>query len=79
MKKIFVIILLLSVLVLTSCSPSDGDRIIFSKTDENYGDTGGLNLPIDINDTQVEIMAVTDVDELADSLNSFLFGGEGGV
>ena len=68
MKKIFVIILLLSVLVLTSCSPSDGDRIIFSKTDENYGDTGGLNLPIDINDTQVEIMAVTDVDELADSL-----------
>ncbi len=68
MKKVCVIISLIFVLVLTSCAPVDKDRIIFSNTTEDYGDTGGLNLPLDINNTQLEIMAVTDVDELADSL-----------
>ena len=68
MKKILIITFFLITMVLTSCSVSDNQKIIFTGTDENYGDTGGLDLPLDINDTPIDIMVVTDVDELSDSL-----------
>ncbi len=68
MRKLCLVILLLIAMVLTACSSSDGDKIIFSKTSENYGDTGGLSLPVDVNNTTIEIVVVTDVDELSDSL-----------
>ena len=68
MKKIFIILIFLISMVLTSCGVSDNQKIIFTGTDENYGDTGGIGLPLDINDTPIDIMVVTDVDELSDSL-----------
>ncbi|MBE7021025.1 MAG: extracellular solute-binding protein [Ruminococcaceae bacterium] len=68
MKIKALIVFFILVIGLVSCTHSETDKIIFSHTDENYGDTGGLGLPVDINNQTVEIMAVTEVDELSDSL-----------
>lgn len=69
MRKVKILISIFLVLIIfTSCSFKSYENIIFSKTEENYGDTGGIDLPIDINNTEIKIMIVSDVDELSDSL-----------
>ena len=69
MRKIrFLICILLVIVIFSSCGFKKYENIIFNKTEENYGDTGGLNLPVDINNTEIKIMLVSDTEDLSDSL-----------
>ncbi len=59
---------LLIIVIFTSCASTDYESILFNKSIEDYGDTGGLTLPFDVNNTEIKIMLVSDTEELSDSL-----------
>lgn len=65
--KIFVS-LILTVLIFTSCASKSYESILFNKSIEDYGNTGGLTLPFDVNNTEIKVMIVSDTEELSDSL-----------
>lgn len=62
---ILVICLIISA---SACSFSNSGNLIYNKTSENYGDTGGLPLPIDINNTTISIMVSSQVEDLSGKL-----------
>ena len=60
--------LIITVLIFTSCASNSYESILFNKSIEDYGNTGGLTLPFDVNNTEIKIMLISDKEELSDSL-----------
>lgn len=65
--KLF-ISLILALFLFTSCASTDYESILFNKSIEDYGNTGGLTLPFDVNNTEIKMMFISDTEELSDSL-----------
>lgn len=67
-KFAFLISIFIILINFTSCGLNSPQKIIYNKSVEDYGNTGGLNLPLDINNTGIDIMLVSETEELSDSL-----------
>lgn len=68
LKKIISLLTAVSlVLMLCSCN-SDIGNLIYKATSEEYGDTGGLSLPIDVEGTTVSIMLSSAIQDLEDKM-----------
>ena len=68
-KKRGAIILLLLCFILASCGQKSSIiSLIHSDSAMNYGDTGGLELPLDTNHTKISILVASDFSNLSDKL-----------
>ena len=63
-----VLLLVIVTLILCSCSTDSLNNLIYKTTSDDYGDTGGLSLPIDVNNTKIDIMLVSQVEDLSDKI-----------
>ncbi len=68
-RKHFVLILLMLCIFLTSCTNQRSVvSLIHPDSNLNYGDTGGLELPLDIQQTKISILIVSEYTNLSEKL-----------
>ena len=59
-----ILLLVTIIMILCACSSNSSQNLIYSSNSSEFGDTGGLSLPIDVNSTTVDIMVVSHIPEL---------------
>jgi len=67
-KTVCFFISVILIVSMCSCHDEDTSNLIYKTTSEDYGDTGGITLPIDVNNTAVSIMLTSEVSELSDKI-----------
>lgn len=67
-KTLCFIVSVMLIISLCSCGSKNTSNLIYKTTSENYGDTGGISLPVDINNTTISIMLVSEISELSDKI-----------
>ena len=68
-KNRIIIAVLFLCLILASCGKKSSTiSLIHSDSSMNYGDTGGLELPLDTNDTRISILVSSEFSNLSDKL-----------